>query len=303
MKNHWKKTNQEKNEIVDQYNRMKKMLESNAEKWEMFLHSFKNENKYQTHFKEKCVILENVRLMMEMSPPDFNPNKIIELTLEILKDLPIFDLVSVQPMLSCVISAFYKKSTQMFRKDICAKTKIITRVSSETFDNISELGLQIKNSIISEVLKDLRNNVGISVDGDDFCHNKKLIEDIEEMNNKINEKTSRKNDMWIVTNKTIAKQLLQHCILPIEYCESTKHIENLKFCQYVGFFENKYQLFVDPNLESNEILCGASYTEDNMIDGYFYCPYVLLNVSKELIINRYAKALVNNNYYGKIKYD
>ena len=126
------------------------------------------------------------------------------------------------------------------------------------------------------------------------------------MNTEIDEKTLRKNKMWVVTGKEVARrELLKYCIAP-------KNLDKIEFCQKVGVIEGKYDLFVSPYINENEVLCGAKSTKEHTIDGYFYSPYILFSYTIDKkgteyetynLMKRYGKRLIKNSYYGMIKYE
>ena len=100
------------------------------------------------YFIEKSVILENQRLFDEISSEGS-----FETAKQILQDLAIFDLVSVQSMLGPASLVFYRKNTIEYEP-------LIARAKMRTFNPNENISLKIKNEINKEVLTDLRNNVG-----------------------------------------------------------------------------------------------------------------------------------------------
>lgn len=81
----------------------------------------------------------------------------------------------------------------------------------------------------------------------------------------------------------------------------------------IGTLSSRYTVYVDPYARANDILIG--HKGSSLLDtGYIYAPYVALQLTPTLndfnnftlvkgIQTRYAKKLVNNRYYGRIRVD
>jgi hypothetical protein len=81
----------------------------------------------------------------------------------------------------------------------------------------------------------------------------------------------------------------------------------------VGTLSGRYTVYVDPYAKAGDILIGHKGT--SILDtGYIYAPYIPLQLTPTLtdfntftnvkgVMTRYATAMVNNNYYGRIVVD
>jgi hypothetical protein len=81
----------------------------------------------------------------------------------------------------------------------------------------------------------------------------------------------------------------------------------------IGTLSSRYTVYVDPYAKANDLLIG--HKGSSLLDtGYVYAPYVPLQLTPTLtdtnnftlvkgISTRYAKKLLNNRYYGRIKVD
>ena len=58
-------------------------------------------------------------------------------------------------------------------------------------------------------------------------------------------------------------------------------------------------IFVDPLYTRKEILVGF---QDDLLDGYFYNPYIMYSICGENFCTRRGKKLISNKAYGKIVY-
>lgn len=210
---------------------------------------------------------------------------------DIIKDLPIFDLIPIVPALSPTCTVYYKEfNSSILKKEMfLCKTRLLKTkfTNSYFYSHYKEAVLEMQNELVAEIFKDLRNN----------CINEKkesinFIDDIKEENEKINDRTLRKNNMWVVTNKEIAKNLIGYDFDDLKILSKIKKID-------------KYEIFVDPNLKNNEILCGAKYEKDNRINGYFYCPFLwnLMKEKEKKFMIRYGKKLFSKDFYSNLIYN
>lgn len=128
-------------------------------------------------------------------------------------------------------------------------------------------------------------------------------------------------DTILITSSSIEKKINRSAnwiVVPIEIYNELKESSdfnlgeelnvNSKKLQKVGRLSNKWNVYVDPNVEDLEILLG--YKGEEFDAGYLYCPYIVLlgmaKVKVESMDNdypmfyRYFKALPNKDYYSKI---
>jgi len=140
--------------------------------------------------------------------------------------------------------------------------------------------------------------------------NKALFYQCVEMSNDIYRQSLRGKGNWIVTSPQVASKL--EALSEFEAVATSDQVYNVGI-QQSGTLAGKFKLISDPLFPSDLILMG--YKGPSFMDsGYFYCPYVPLQLTPTLldtrtfnptkgIMTRYGKLMVENGerMYGIIK--
>ena len=142
--------------------------------------------------------------------------------------------------------------------------------------------------------------------------NRALLYQCVEMANDIYRQSLRGSANWIVTSPTIAAKFEQ--LSDFESTATSETIYNVGI-QESGILASKFKLIKDPLFPNDLILMG--YKGPSFMDsGYFYCPYVPIQLTPTImdprtfnpvkgIITRYGKLMVENGerMYGIVKVD
>ncbi len=301
--------------IADQYEGRKTQVEKIYRNWQ----SDKRIKAFpEDHRKAAAVILDNQQLVRSsLSYSSEMMAASVNILAESLKDNFLFDIIEVSPMLGPVDKIYMTQfkyvedeiSLALIDGEVAAKTKILRGRIDATFmkrENwLGEIAESIRDQMIREVCTDLRNNAGTVASKDiepgeiDY---EKIYLNIVEISGVIFRKTLRGGVNWLVTGPTIGKMLADAARIDIG---------EIKRPQYVFTMNGAWKVYVDPLYPNNEILCGNKST---FIDGYFYCPYVLLSEGGTILdpesyepsrqmMSRYGKKLVSPKPYGRIKYN
>lgn len=255
------------------FEHFKNELDKNYEKW-------MNDDKWSSrlnikHGKKIAMCLENQRLysLMECSQGlDFT-----EKAYEIYQNFIGFDIVSVQPMLGPASRIYFTKNNELSHADISAKSYILKE--SDSFS--------IANQMNREIIKNLRDNVGITITKPWNSYKELICSSISE----IYDSMIGFGQKWIITGPDIA--------------ETLTGIRSNHVIKSVGMLNSEWNVIVDPLYTLDEILVGF---QDDLLDGYFYSPYLIDLLTKnhfsvdygKSYISRHGKKLISNKAYGKI---
>lgn len=145
--------------------------------------------------------------------------------------------------------------------------------------------------------------------GTEAGYNQGLVYAINRMNSRIQKATKRGGANWVLISAEGAAKLQN-----LDVFKSTT-IDDLgtKFAagvERIGTLENRYQVYVDPNLPAFACLVGRKGT--SFFDtGYVYCPYIEYMLSptvledqdfspRKMISSRFATKMLNNKFYGVV---
>lgn len=145
--------------------------------------------------------------------------------------------------------------------------------------------------------------------GTEAAYNQGLVYAIQRVNSRIQKATKRGGANWVLISSEGAAKLQN-----IDVFKSTT-IDDLgtQFAagvERIGTLENRYQVYVDPNLPSAYCLVGRKGT--SFFDtGYVYCPYIEYMLSptvledqdfspRKMISSRFATQMLNNKFYGLV---
>jgi len=145
--------------------------------------------------------------------------------------------------------------------------------------------------------------------GHEGNYNQTLIHAINRVNGKIQKSTKKGGANWIVISAEGAAKIVNlDTFKPTEMNE-----EGTKFAagvELIGRLQQKWQIFVDPNLPAEVCLLGRKGS--SFFDtGYVYCPYIeyilspvvhdpqTYNPSRQ-IASRFGTAMLNNKFYGLV---
>ena len=313
-KNYWinkYKIKRERIENIAYYENYLQSLKKCGDKWTgdplLFCHNGSD------HFNEISAIIENTNLMAQEQYWKHN-HRITELTSQILNNFIVFDLVSVQPMFSPCSNIYYqrldysKSPPELYiqYQASVAKSNLLMTVSDTDFENIPSLANKIREKITRQITVDLRNNAYHVANRQYDGSKDQILTDIIQMHYLIEKQTNRNNKTWIVVGKEIAIKLK-------DYCNYFVDLDTVSCTTKIGTISNYLDVFLDPLNPTDSILCGTQYGQSNMIDGYFYNPYILLSytpvsLDPDTLEPRYglmfrgSKRLVYNRYYGRINY-
>ncbi len=237
----------------------------NDEKWSSRLNT--------KHGKKIAMCLENQRLYSFMEQGfDF-----IEKTYEIYQNFIGFDIVSVQPMLGPASRIYFTKNNELSHTDVNALTRILKETDP----------LSIVNEINRDIIKNLRDNVGITITKPWNNYKELICSNISEIFTNM----TGFDQKWIITGPDIAEILTS--------------VRSSNVIQSVGILNSEWNVIVDPLYTLDEILVGF---QDDLLDGYFYSPYLIDLLTKNHLsvdfgksyIARHSKKLISNKAYGKI---
>lgn len=233
------------------------------------------------HGKKIAICLENQRLFA--GSPHINQTSdedLIERTYEVLKRFIGFDIISSYPMLGPGANVYFKKNNKLEYAGVYAKTRILKSTASDSDAK------SIAHELNFEIINDISSFAGSVIS---TCKTTDL-KIIKSMIKDISEKMIQNDNRWIITAPDVAKILTQ---------ESSENI-------FIDDLNNKYNVFSDPAYP-NEILIGS---QDDMLNGYFYNPYLTLETVTHLNIadfspvrrylTRYSKKLISDKFYGRI---
>jgi hypothetical protein len=233
------------------------------------------------HGKKIAICLENQRLFAGLPHiSQTSDEDLIEKTYEMFQHFIGFDIVSSYPMLGPGANVYFKKNDKLESAGVYAKTRILKSLVSDSDAK------SIAHELNSEIIDDIRSFAGSVMS---TCKTTDL-KIIKSMIKDISEQMVQNDNRWIITTPEVAKVLTQ---------ESTENI-------FIDDLNNKYNVFSDLAYP-NEILVGS---QDDMLNGYFYNPYVTLCRTPRLNIEgfcptdryftRYSKKLISDKFYGRI---
>jgi len=140
--------------------------------------------------------------------------------------------------------------------------------------------------------------------------NRALLYQFLELGNDIYRQTLRGQANWVVTSPAIAAKLES-----LSEYEAVKGADNMYSVgiKETGMLQSKFRVVVDPLFPEDLVLMGYK-GPTNMDAGYFYCPYIPLQLTPTImdprtynpskgILTRYGKLIVENGerFYGIIK--
>ncbi len=185
-------------------------------------------------------------------------------------------------------------------EDLYKKNVTGLDAESEWFSDYlcENVNLDIQQEILKDLYKVAPYNVNL------YWRNVNNLVDTILITSSSIEKTINRSANWIIVPIEIYKELKESS----DFDPGLEFDFNFKKVQKVGRLSNKWNVYVDPNVEDLEILLG--YKGEEFDTGYFYFPYIVLSgmakVEVENMDNdypmfyRYFKALPNKNYYSKI---
>lgn len=289
MKNVWLNRRNDSDQQVDlelRFEHLQKTYEENYHKWlSFFLENDKWTSKFHKHGAKIAMILENQQLFDKLKNEDH-----LEMSCEIYEHFIGFDLVSIQPMLGPGFRIYYKEfhydpiskktNLNLSIRDACSKNTILKCLT----------GQEIADEMSREIIGDLRKHAGTIITKE-WDGNKEIIRsNMKNMQDVLYRKTLRRGQQWIVTGPEIADIL------------TGKRVNKI---QSIGpLLHSSCNIIVDPLYPTREILVGF---QDDLLDGYFYNPYIPLKDCKNSIgmvqfSTSCSKRLISNKAYGKIIY-
>lgn len=250
--------------------------------YEIWMKSDKWSNRLNTkHGKKIAICLENQRLFA--GSPHFNQisdEDLIEKTYEVLKRFIGFDIVSSYPMLGPGANVYFKKNNKLEYAGVYAKTRILKSLVLESDAK------SIADELNFEIINDISTFAGSVIP---TCKTTDL-KTIKSMILYVSARMIQNDNRWIITTPDIANILTE---------ESSENI-------FIDDLNNKYNVFSDLTYP-DEILVGS---QDDMLNGYFYNPYLTLATVPHLNIEdfsptkryftRYSKKLISDKFYGRI---
>lgn len=139
-----------------------------------------------------------------------------------------------------------------------------------------------------------------------------LVTRINQISAQIHKSTLRGGANFIVVSSEVSAIFDDLEAFGVSNAEPGEDYYNLGI-KRMGTLSGRYTVYVDPYAPAGDILIGHKGT--SILDtGYVYAPYVPLQLTPTLtdpnnftnvrgIMTRYAKKLVNNRYYGRIRVD
>jgi len=140
--------------------------------------------------------------------------------------------------------------------------------------------------------------------------NQTLITAINQLSAQIHKSTLRGGANWIVVSSEISAIFDDLEYFHVSNAAPEQDQYNMGI-ERVGTLAGRYQVYRDPYFPPNQVLIGHKGT--SLLDtGYIYAPYVPLQLTPTMynpfnftpikgIMTRYAKKMVNNRFYGRIK--
>lgn len=252
-----------------------KLVEDAYLVWKDSLSHFPEDNA-----QEIALLLENQKLF-HIQKPDGNDIS-MQLIPKVFEYFVGFDLVQVQTMSRPGDKVCFIEDSVMTDSEINA----VTRNSKVVYkDDLDTFARGIGQEMSREIINDLYNNVG-TVASKEIISNKEIYLAVVQLRDIIHTKTKQIRDGWLVTNQRIAEILLY------------QQFEKIDLIKNVGLINGEIKVIVDP-LFGEDILIGQN---GDHLDGYFYCPYILYAKQENGHVMRYAKRLVNNKHYAKLKF-
>jgi hypothetical protein len=190
------------------------------------------------------------------------------------------------------------------------------------------LSEQIASEIDREILRDLRRGAAFSkrwdyngwrkqaVTSTNYTQkdwNQELMTVINFISASIQKTTLRGQANFVVVSSEVAALLNSLEYFHVIGDASPESLTYNMGIAKIGNLQGKYQIYVDPYSPAAEIIVG--FKGSSILDtGYIYAPYIPIQLSAALdnpfvfskvksIRTRYAKKMVNNKYYGRIRVD
>ena len=141
-------------------------------------------------------------------------------------------------------------------------------------------------------------------------YNQTLVTKINQISAQIQKSTLRGGATWIVVSPEVSAVLndLEYFHVSNAAPEQDKYNMGI---EKIGVLSNRYIVYTDPYAPANTILLG--HRGDSILSaGYIFCPYTPIMLTPVMynpfdfkpirgICSRYAKKMVLNRYYGKVR--
>lgn len=207
------------------------------------------------------------------------------------RDLPVFDLVSVQPIFGPTGKIHYRIGDEVKTKEVVARTNCLGNVCGG-LENESEIVDILRKGVTREVLTNLRVSAMTKavLDTPDTWQ---IWPTVKRLVDAICRKVPCAAKPWVVMGGTNAERL--------GVCDKNEAVTT--WCRLPD-----YDVLVDPAYPQSEILVGL---HDHTTAGYIYAPYVMLTVTEAVIDEagrpwhglwtRCGKCLISGAPYGIVK--
>lgn len=189
------------------------------------------------------------------------------------------------------------------------------------------LSEQIAAEIDREALRDLRHGAaharrwdytgwrklgGFSTNYTQKDWNQELVTAINQVDAQIHKRTLRGGANFIVVSSEVSAIFNNLEFFHVSDASAEQDTYNMGI-ERIGALASRYQVYRDPYAPAYSIIIG--HRGKSMLDtGYVYAPYVPMQLTPlmynpynaapiKMIMTRYAKKLVNNNFYGHIRVD
>lgn len=140
-------------------------------------------------------------------------------------------------------------------------------------------------------------------------YNQSLIYAINAVDGKIRKSTKKGGANWVIISAEGFTKLRNMATFRVEEGKDDTAVEFAGGIEKVGTLEQRYAIYVDPNLPAHLCLVGRKGT--SFFDtGYVYAPYIEYMLSeavedqdfnkRKMISSRFGTAMLNNKFYGVV---
>ena len=299
------------------------IIQQCVEKWSMLLEDLDGFKKEQV-----AILLENQYLfnnrLEETGPANIERWKRLSIPMvrRTYSDnlfFDIFDLVSFQSLLGPCSLFYWEEAGEILSKEWVTRSKRFKtswnyesnayfQLDVEAYFQLDvevELASMMSQSIAlelaREIMTDLRNNAGTDLQ----FQKKDGLSGIKKTSNIIESKIGNKANWMILGRGSLVDAI---CASP--HLDSDSEYDVALGINKIGRMDDVLDIYFDPLYPINECLMG--FKGNNLQAGYFYGTYIPFNLLQPTInpysfcpqrgiMTRYAKSLVNKDYYAKIK--